>query len=255
MKSAVIIPALNEAGNIARLVQETLQQPVNLVIVVDNGSTDDTAAMASKVGATVIFEPRQGYGFACAAGTAFAISEGAELLVYMDGDFSSLPGEIARLLEPIQSNRADLVLGSRTLGHIASGAMMPHQRFGNWLSARLMSWLYQVKVTDLGPFRAIRANLLRDLHMQEMTFGWPTEMMVKAARHKGRVVEVPVSWHMRRRGQSKVSGTLRGSLLAGYHILGVTLRYAWRSEEYPAAAGSGIDRSIMDSAHDKEARA
>jgi glycosyltransferase involved in cell wall biosynthesis len=228
MKTAVIIPALNEAGNIARLVQETFEQPVDCVIVVDNGSTDETAALASKMGATIITEPRRGYGYACAAGTAVALSEGADVLVYMDGDFSSLPAEITRLLEPIQNEEADLVLGSRTLGHIASGAMLPHQRFGNWLSARLMSWLYQIKVTDLGPYRAIRSDLMRDLDMREMTFGWPTEMMVKTARANGRILEVPVSWHVRRSGQSKVSGTLRGSFLAAYYILGVTLRYAWR---------------------------
>ena len=228
MKTAVIIPALNEAGNIARLVQETFEQPVDCVIVVDNGSTDDTAVLAGEMGATIVSESRQGYGYACAAGTAVALSEGADVLVYMDADFSSLPSEMTRLLEPIQQGEADLVLGSRTLGHIASGAMLPHQRFGNWLSARLMSRLYHIKVTDLGPYRAIRSEIIRDLDMQEMTFGWPTEMMVKAARRNGRILEVPVSWHVRRSGQSKVSGTLRGSFLAAYYILGVTLRYAWR---------------------------
>ena len=228
MKTAVIIPALNEAGNIARLVEETFQQPVGCVIVVDNGSTDDTAVLANEMGATVISETRQGYGYACAAGTAVALREEADVLVYMDGDFSSLPGEMMRLLEPFQNGEADLVLGSRTLGDIASGAMLPHQRFGNWLSSRLMSRLYHIRVTDLGPYRAIRSVLMRDLDMQEMTFGWPTEMMVKVARKNGRILEVPVSWHVRRSGQSKVSGTLKGSFLAGYYILGVTLKYAWR---------------------------
>lgn len=228
MKTAVIIPALNEAGNIAQLVRETFAQQVDCVIVVDNGSTDETALLASRVGAAVITEPRRGYGFACAAGTTLALRENADVLVYMDGDFSSLPGEMGRLLAPLAAGEADLVLGSRTLGHIASRAMLPHQRFGNWLSSRLMSKLYRVKVTDLGPYRAIRAGLMRELHMQEMTFGWPTEMMVKTARAGGRIVEVPVSWHVRRSGQSKVSGTLKGSFLAAYYILGVTLRYAWR---------------------------
>jgi hypothetical protein len=130
-------------------------------------------------------------------------------------------------LAPIERGDADLVLGSRVLGHIAKGAMLPHQRFGNWLSSRLMSRLYHVKVTDLGPFRAIRAGMVHSLDMQEMTFGWPTEMMVKTAKKKGQIVEVPVSWHVRRSGKSKVSGTVRGSILAGYYILGVTLRYAF----------------------------
>ena len=256
MKTAVIIPALNEAGNIAELVRQTLVQPVDWVIVVDNGSTDETAVLAAKAGAQVVGELRQGYGYACAAGTAVALTLNADILVYMDGDFSSLPEEIGRLIDPIQAEQADLVLGSRTLGQIATGAMLPHQRFGNWLSSRLMSWLYHIRVTDLGPYRAIRATTMRQLTMQEMTFGWPTEMMVKVAKgnacserrpkvtgrsactercrsacaercRSGRIVEVPVSWHVRRAGKSKVSGTLRGSLLAGYYILGVTLRYAF----------------------------
>ncbi len=223
---AVIIPALNEAGNIAGLVREALSQPVQWVIVADNGSTDDTAVLAQQSGALVVHEPRRGYGYACAAGTAVAQQQGADILVYLDGDYSSLPTEIPRLLAPLQQNQADLVLGSRTLGHIVTGAMPPHQRFGNWLSSRLMSWLYNVSVTDLGPYRAIHADLIESLDMREMTFGWPTEMMIKAARQQARIVEVPVSWHRRRYGRSKVSGTVRGSLLAAYYILGVTLRYA-----------------------------
>ncbi|NKQ36568.1 MAG: glycosyltransferase family 2 protein [Chloroflexi bacterium] len=226
MKTAVIIPALNEAGNIGELVRQTLAQPVEWVIVVDNGSTDDTAVLAQAAGAKVVTESRRGYGYACAAGTAVALSFNADILVYMDGDFSSLPEEMPCLLAPLQADEADLVLGSRALGEIAAGAMLPHQKFGNWLSSRLMSWLYHIRVTDLGPYRAIRAAAMRQLDMQEMTFGWPTEMMVKTAKGDNRILEVPVSWHARRSGQSKVSGTLRGSLLAGYYILGVTLKYA-----------------------------
>ncbi len=226
MKTSVIIPALNEDGHIGALVQQTWLQPVADVMVVDNGSTDNTAVAAQKAGATVVAEPRRGYGYACAAGTAVARQHNADILVYMDGDFSSLPSEIPRLLAPIQEDEADLVLGSRMLGNIAAGAMPPHQRFGNWLAARLMRQLYDISVTDLGPFRAIRADWVAALQMQEMTFGWPTEMMVKVAKRNGRVQEVPVSWQLRRSGQSKVSGTLRGSLLAAYYIFGVTLRYA-----------------------------
>ena len=227
MKTAVIIPALNEAGNISPLVSETLHQPVDWVIVVDNGSTDDTAVLAERAGAQVVHEPRRGYGYACAAGTAAALAMGADFLAYMDGDFSSPPAELPRLLLPLREDRADLVLGSRALGHIAEGAMLPHQRFGNRLSAWLMSRLYGISITDLGPYRAIRADLMRTLQMREMTYGWPTEMMVKVARQNGRILEVPVSWWARKSGRSKVSGTLRGSFLAGYHILVVTLRYAW----------------------------
>jgi len=131
-----------------------------------------------------------------------------------------------RLLEPFASGCADLALGSRVLGSLDQGAMPPHQRFGNWLAARLMSMLYYVCVTDLGPYRAVQRDLLVALDMREMTFGWPTEMMVKAARRHARIVEVPISFHPRRAGRSKVSGTLRGTVLAAYYILGVTLRYA-----------------------------
>lgn len=227
MKTAVIIPALNEAGNMAELVRETRWQPVEQVIVVDNGSTDETAALALAAGARVVAEPRRGYGYACAAGVAAALTDGIETLVFLDGDFSMQPAEIPTLLAPLLDGQADLVLGSRALGHIAPNAMPHHQRFGNWLAARLMRLLYRLPLTDLSPYRAIRADLLRDLAMQEMTYGWPTEMMVKAARRGARIVEVPVSFHPRRAGQSKVSGTLRGTLLAAHRILSVTLRHAF----------------------------
>ncbi|MCY3710950.1 MAG: glycosyltransferase family 2 protein [Caldilineaceae bacterium] len=220
----VIIPALNEAGNIPQLVREAAAQPVARVIVADNGSTDGTGPLAAEAGAHVVVEPRRGYGYACAAGVAAATGD---ILLFLDGDFSSLPAEMPRLFLPVQQGRADLVLGSRVLGDILPGAMPPHQRFGNWLTSALMRRLYRVAVTDLGPYRAIRRDLLQELHMQEMTFGWPTEMMVKCARRGVPILEVPVSFAPRRAGQSKVSGTFRGSVLAAYYILGVTLRYAF----------------------------
>jgi glycosyltransferase involved in cell wall biosynthesis len=221
----VIIPALNEAGNIASLVADVQAAWPAEVIVVDNGSTDGTADAVRATGtACLVSEPQRGYGYACAAGVRAA--GGADLLVFLDGDHSFLPSEMPRLLEPILRGEADLVLGSRPRGGIAPGAMPPHQRFGNWLVARLMNALYGLRVTDLGPYRAIRRDLLEQLDMQEMTYGWPTEMMVKAARSGAHIVEVPVSYHSRRAGKSKVSGALRGSVLATYHILNVTLRYA-----------------------------
>lgn len=226
---AVIVPALNEAGNVAAVVRGALAQPVDWVIVVDNGSNDETAAVAAEAGALVVAEPRRGYGYACRAGSEAALGYEAEILTYMDADSSSRPEELGRLIEPILSSAADLVLGSRALGTVAEGAMMPHQRFGNWLAAWLMRRLYGVSVTDLGPFRAIRSDLYRQLGMTEMTFGWPTEMTVKTIRRGGRVLEVPASWHPRKAGRSKVSGTLRGSLLAGYHILRVTIRHSSKS--------------------------
>ena len=238
MQVNVIIPALNEAGNIAQLVQEAAAQPVERVIVVDNGSTDGTGPLAAEAGAQVVVEARQGYGYACAAGAAAATGD---ILVFLDGDFSSLPAEMPQLLAPIQQGQAALVLGSRTLGEILPGAMPAHQRFGNLLTSGLMRRLYGVPVTDLGPYRAIRRDLLLALRMQEMTFGWPTEMMVKCARLGVPILETPVSFAPRRFGQSKVSGTLRGSILAAYYILGVTLRYAFTSDYNSPDSREGHD--------------
>jgi glycosyltransferase involved in cell wall biosynthesis len=222
----VIIPALNEACNIGRLVAEVLEKSPVHVIVVDNGSTDGTAEEARAAGAHVIHEPRRGYGYACAAGVAAASD--ADVLAFLDGDYSSLPSELPVILAPILADKADLVLGSRPRGHIAAGAMPPQQRFGNWLASRLMSRLYGLTVTDLGPYRSIRRTLLEALDMREMTYGWPTEMMVKATKRSARIVEVPVSYHSRQAGRSKISGTVSGTILAGWYILGVTLRYAWK---------------------------
>jgi glycosyltransferase involved in cell wall biosynthesis len=222
---SVIIPALNEAGNIGRLVAEVRATLPVQVIVVDNGSSDATAQEARAAGARVVAEPRRGYGYACAAGVAAA--RDADVLAFLDADYSFLPSELPIILAPILAGEADLVLGSRWLGHIAPGAMPFQQRFGNWLAARLMNRLYDLAVTDLGPYRAIRRPLLVALDMREMTYGWPTEMMVKAAKRGARLVEVPVSFHSRQAGRSKISGTLRGTLLAAWYILGVTLRYAW----------------------------
>lgn len=194
--------------------------------MVDNGSTDRTTEVAQQAGASVVSEPRAGYGYACAAGARAAADQGAEVLVFLDADGSFDPAEVPELLAPIEAGQAELVLGSRTKGGMEPGAMPPHARFGNWLVAGLMRLLYGLHVTDLGPFRAIRADLLDRLAMQEMTYGWPTEMMVKAARCRAGVVEVPVCYRVRRGGRSKVSGTVRGTLLATYAILFVTLRHA-----------------------------
>ena len=223
-KVAVIIPTLNEAGNIRSLVNELRAVGIENVIVVDNGSTDATAAEARSAGARVVAEPRRGYGYACAAGVAAAAD--ADIVAFIDGDYSYLPSELPMLLAPILAGQADLVLGSRPLGQISQGALPAHQRFGNWLASRLMNALYGLHLTDLGPYRAIRRPLLLSLDMREMTYGWPTEMMVKAARRGARLVEVPVTSHPRRAGRSKVSGTLRGSVLAAWFILGVTIRYS-----------------------------
>jgi glycosyltransferase involved in cell wall biosynthesis len=232
----VVVPALDEAGNIAAVVTALLAEPVDRVVVVDNGSTDDTAAVARAAGADVITETRRGYGFACAAGTRAAFESGSQVVVYIDADQSSLASEIGRLLGPLASGEADLVLGSRTLGTVEAGAMGVHQRFGNWLTAAIMRRLYRVSVTDLGPYRAIRADLLQSLAMSEMTFGWPTEMMVKSARRGARIIEVPVTWRTRNAGESKVSGTIKGTILAGYYLLSVTVKHAFGPNPPPYVA-------------------
>ena len=225
-----VIPARNEEQAIGKVIAALPRDLVPQVIVVDNGSSDDTAAVARAAGALVVAELRAGYGRACAAGVAAA--DGADVLLFLDGDYSDFPEEAPRLLAPILRGEADLVIGSRLRGRREPGALPPHQLFGNWLVSRLMRLLYGLRITDLGPFRAIRAELLAALDMREMTYGWPTEMMVKAARRGARVVEVPVSYR-RRIGRSKISGTVRGTILATYYILGVTLRYAvdrpWRT--------------------------
>jgi glycosyltransferase involved in cell wall biosynthesis len=208
---------------------------IDLVVVVDNGSTDCTAEVAQQAGAVVVAEPRAGYGFACAAGVRVAAERGADLLVFLDADGSFDPAQIPDLLAPIRSGQADLVLGSRRTGGMERGAMPPHARFGNGLVALLMGLLYRLQVTDPGPYRAIRADLLAQLAMREMTYGWPTEMMVKAARQGARVVEVPVRYRVRRGGRSKVSGTLRGTILATYFILFVMLRYAFGRKGHQGA--------------------
>jgi glycosyltransferase involved in cell wall biosynthesis len=225
----VIIPALNEAGNIRQLVGEVRGAAAVDVIVVDNNSTDATAREARLAGARVVSELRRGYGYACSAGAAAAGA--ADILVFMDGDYSFSPGDLPGLLAPISSGQADLVLGSREEGSIMPGSMPLPQRFGNWLVARLMNTLYGISITDLGPFRAIRRELLMELDMQEMAYGWPTEMIVKTARQKAHILEVPVSYRSRRSGKSKVSGTVRGTVLAACSILTVTFRYAWNNKK------------------------
>jgi glycosyltransferase involved in cell wall biosynthesis len=171
-------------------------------------------------GARVIVEPRRGYGYACAAGAA---AGSGDLLAFMDDDGSFVPGELAALLAPLLDESADLVLGTRMRGGMAAGAMPPHQRFGNQLFARLMYRLYGLRLTDLGPFRVARRVLLNTLDMREMTYGWPVEMIVKAARRDARSAELPISYRPRLAGESKVGGTVRGTILATYRILRTTL--------------------------------
>ena len=221
MRASLIIPALNEAGSLGPLLSEVPAGLVHQVIVVDNGSTDRTAEVARAAGALVIDEPRRGYGFACAAGTA--VAEG-EVLVFLDGDGSFIPGELTDLLMPLARGEADLVLGSRMR---ADRVVMPsHQRFGNLLFAWLLRQRFGLELTDLGPYRAIRRELLLRLNMQEHTYGWPLEMIIKTVRCRKPIVEVPVTYRPRLAGQSKVGGTFRGSILAAYRFFYVLIRYA-----------------------------
>ena len=228
MSASLIIPALNESGSLGRLLAEVPQNLVEQLIVVDNGSTDNTAEIARQNGALVISEPRRGYGFACAAGSAAA--EG-DILVFMDGDGSFVPGELPGLLEPLEQNRADLVLGSRVLQNSRRENMPPHQRFGNNLFTWLLRRRFGLNLTDLGPYRAIRRELLLALDMRERTYGWPLEMIIKTARQHRSILELPITYRPRFAGVSKVSGTLRGSILTAYRYFSVMARYGFLNHD------------------------
>lgn len=214
---AVVIPALNEEAAIGKVLR-ALPGWIDEVVVVDNGSSDRTAAVAAEAGARVVREPRRGYGRACQAGIAALAA--AEVVVFLDGDFSDRPEELERLIAPILAGSADLVLGSRVLGRCEPGALLPHQRFGNALACGLIARLWRVRFTDLGPFRAIRRDVLRALALRDGGYGWTVEMQVRAAQQGIATLEVPVSYR-RRIGRSKISGTLKGTLGAGAKILGV----------------------------------
>ncbi len=227
-----VIPALDEASSIARVVETLRDQrtvPLRRVVVVDNGSSDGTGEIARRAGAHVVREERRGYGYACLAGVLAA--EEADVIVLLDGDAADDPDDLSRILGPLLAGEADLVVGSRTSGSREPGSMTPQQVLGNRLAAFLIRLLYGVEVSDLGSFRAIRRDDLLALQMREMTYGWPVEMMVKAIRAGYRYHEVPVR-HRRRIGVSKVGGTLKGSLKAGWYIISTVLRYSrWTPPE------------------------
>lgn len=221
----MIIPTHNEARAIGRVLSDLCFDMVTEVIVVDTNSTDGTPEMAARMGARVIREPRRGYGRACLAGLAEANSP--DVVVFLDGDYSDRPSELPILLTPITEGRADITLGSRCNGKTQRGALPWHQSFGNSVAAALIRVLYGVELTDLGPFRAARADVLTNLGLEENTYGWAVEMILKGALRGYRIVEVPVSYHPRI-GKSKISGTVKGTIGATWFILSLIVRYYFR---------------------------
>ena len=225
MRVSVIIPTHNEAQAIERVLADLPSDLTTEVIVVDSNSNDGTPEIAASMGARVVHEPRRGYGRACLAGLATANSP--DVVVFLDGDYSDRPSELPILLAPITEDRADITLGSRLRGRRTPGALPWHQVFGNRLAASLIRIFYGLKISDLGPFRAARADVLRALALEETTYGWAVEMILKGALAGFRVVEVPVSYYPRI-GKSKISGTLKGTVGAAWFILSLIIRYYFR---------------------------
>ena len=223
MKTTVVIPAFNEEQSIGLVLDEIPADHVSLVIVVDNGSTDRTGEVAALHGATVVREDRRGYGAACLRGIALT-GDDTDIIVILDGDHSDYPEDLGLLLEPIVDNRADFVIGSRTMGQAEKGALPWNQRWGNMLATFLMRLLYRRKFTDMGPFRAIRRDHLLSYDMTDPTFGWNVEMQAKAIARGSRILEVPVRYR-KRIGKSKITGTVRGTVLAGTKIIMTIFRY------------------------------
>jgi glycosyltransferase involved in cell wall biosynthesis len=225
VRVSVIIPTHNEAQAIGRVLADLPSDIVTEVIVVDSNSTDGTPDLARSMGARVIEEPRRGYGRACLTGLASA--DNPDIVVFLDGDYSDRPSELPILIRPIIEGRADISLGSRLGSNSSTGALPWHQSFGNRLAAGLIRVLYGVRISDLGPFRAARAGVLRELALEEPTYGWAVEMILKGVIAGFRIVEVPVSYFPRI-GESKISGTLKGTVGAAWFILSRIVRYYFR---------------------------
>ena len=222
----VIIPAFNEENGVGQVIQEIPSELVDEIIVINNASTDATEVIALSCGATVLRESVPGYGRACLKGIEYLGSSvpPPDIVVFLDADHSDYPEQMNTVVKPIIDGNADLVIGSRALGHRERGSMTIQQLFGNWIATRLIRMLYNAKFTDLGPFRAIKFSSLLELEMQDKTYGWTVEMQLKAARKNFRCTEVPVGYR-KRIGFSKISGTLKGTLMAGYKIIATIFRY------------------------------
>lgn len=222
----VIIPAFNEADSIGKVIAD-IPQTVSEVIVVNNNSTDDTEIKAKQAGATVLTETQRGYGYACLKGMDYISQqkEKPDIIVFLDGDYSDYPEQLTQVVAPIIDNNIDFVIGTRNTSERQKKSMTPQQVFGNWLATTLMRWFFKSTFTDLGPFRAIKYQKLLDLKMEDKTYGWTVEMQLKALKQKLSYVEVPVKYR-ERIGVSKVSGTVKGSLLAGYKILSWIFKYS-----------------------------
>lgn len=216
----VIIPAYNEEDSIQSVINDIPKDYVRNIIVCNNASTDHTASRASAAGAIVLDQPLSGYGNACLRGIAYLkeLEIKPDIVVFLDGDYSDFPEELIDIAKPIVEKDYDLVIGSRTTGELEKGAMMPQQVFGNWLATTLIKMIYNYEFSDLGPFRAIKYDQLMRINMVDKNFGWTVEMQVKAAKHKLKCTEIPVKYR-KRIGISKVSGTIKGTFLAGHKIL------------------------------------
>ncbi len=222
----VIIPAFNEENAVGKVVRDIPKSLVKEVIVVNNASTDKTAEEAAAAGATVLAEEEKGYGRACLKGMSYlqSLPDPTDIVVFIDADYSDYPEEMPLLIAPITEKDCDLVIGSRALGSKEKGSMTPQQVFGNWLATFLLKLFYNVKFTDLGPFRAVRWQALHRMDMQDKTYGWTVEMQLKAAKMKMKCAEVSVNYR-KRIGFSKISGTVKGTILAGYKIIWTIFKY------------------------------
>lgn len=228
MKIIVIIPAYNEEKAIANVVRE-IPKIVSEIIVVNNNSTDNTGRIAFENGATVLSEKRKGYGYACLKGLEYISHQKTkpDIIVFLDGDYSDYPEELTKLIDPILNQNVDFVIGARVSNLQEKGSMTPQQVFGNWLATFLMKLFFNSKFTDLGPFRAIKYSALLDLNMQDKTYGWTVEMQLKVLKKHFPYTEIPVRYK-NRIGVSKVSGTVKGTVMAGIKIIGWIFKYAFK---------------------------